>query len=49
MARPRVARQSSKTTNVRCSPFWIGMEGAIRTDDVFDASKCRQVCVIVFR
>jgi hypothetical protein len=30
-------------------PFWIDMEGAIRTDDAFDASKCRQVCEIVFR
>jgi hypothetical protein len=29
-------------------PFWIDMEGAIRTDDVFDVSKCRRVCEIVF-
>jgi hypothetical protein len=30
-------------------PFWIDMEGAIRTDDVFDVGKCRRVCEIVFR
>ena len=29
-------------------PFWIDMEGAIRTDDGFDISKCRRVCEIVF-
>ena len=29
-------------------PFWIDMEGAIRTDDVFDVSKCRRVCEIVY-
>ena len=29
-------------------PFWIDMEGAIRTDDVFDLSKCRRVCEVVF-
>ena len=29
-------------------PFCIDMEGAIRTDDVFDISKCPRVCEIVF-
>ena len=29
-------------------PFWIEMEGAIRTDDIFDVSKCRRVCEIVY-
>jgi hypothetical protein len=29
-------------------PFWIDMEGSIRTDDVFDVSKCRRVCEIVY-
>lgn len=28
-------------------PLWIDMEGAIRTDDVFDLGKCRRVCEIV--
>ena len=30
-------------------PFWIDMEGAIRTEDVFDLGKCRSVCELVFR
>ena len=29
-------------------PFWIDMEGAVRTDDVFDLGKCRSVCETVF-
>jgi hypothetical protein len=29
-------------------PFWIDMEGAICTDDVFDVGKCRRVCEIVY-
>jgi len=29
-------------------PYWIDMEGAIRTDDVFDLRKCHRVCEIVF-
>ena len=29
-------------------PFWIDMEGAIRTDDVFDLSKCRRTCEVVY-
>jgi len=29
-------------------PFWIDMEGAIRTDDVFDLKKCRRVCELVY-
>jgi hypothetical protein len=28
--------------------FWIDMEGAIRTDDLFDVSKCMRVCEIVY-
>jgi hypothetical protein len=28
--------------------FWIDMEGAIRTDDLFDVRKCRRVCEIVY-
>jgi hypothetical protein len=29
-------------------PFWIDMEGAMRTDDVFDVSKCWRVCEILY-
>jgi hypothetical protein len=29
-------------------PFWLDMEGAIRTDDVFDLGKCRRVCEVVY-
>jgi hypothetical protein len=30
-------------------PFWIDMEGAIRTDDRFDVGKCLRVCETVYR
>ena len=29
-------------------PFWIDMEGGVRTDDAFDISKCRSVCEAVY-
>ena len=29
-------------------PYWIDMEGAVRTNDVFDVGKCRCVCDIVY-
>jgi len=29
-------------------PYWIDMEGAIRTNDVFDLGKCRSVCDNVY-
>jgi len=28
--------------------FWIDMEGAIRTDDLFDVRKCLRVCEVVY-
>ena len=29
--------------------FWIDMEGALRTEDLFEMSKCWRVCEIVYR
>ena len=38
-----ITRQHPETVQ-----FWIDMEGAIRTDDLFDVSKCLRVCEIVY-
>lgn len=42
------ALASFKTGSSDTANFWIDMESGVRTDDLFDLDKCKQICELVY-